>query len=429
MALSIRILGAASMLLSHVVLARSLGVSGFGEYAQSIAWLQILCVLGKLGLDNTSLRYVSEYVTKGENGKLHGFFRNSMWASYHASTLVASTAIAVISIHWNAIGSSLATCLILASMMIPLLAMRQVQEASLRGLGYLFESQISTAIWPLILFALAGIVWSTTDTGMSSPVAMLLHFVSLALVSGLVYYFISRSQLRDEPQTARVTCRRQWSNTALTFLVAELLIGLKSRICIALAGAFLGRDSAGLYAAMERFADISVLGSQSLGLVIAPQFAALFAAGRFVEMRRLMWQGQILGLAFTLPVALGVALFGDTIFVLLGSGYQAGWSVLMALLLSACIASFAGPAAYVLQMTGREKTMLVITGSCALTNVVLSLLLMWPWGILGLGISQMATSFVWMAGVRLSLRRHPAWQNKTVQSPSIHRGVKSGETS
>src|SRR5437764_8642629 len=53
-ALSIRIVGAAGMLLCHVILARSLGVTGFGEYAQAIAWMQVLCVFGKAGLDNAS---------------------------------------------------------------------------------------------------------------------------------------------------------------------------------------------------------------------------------------------------------------------------------------------------------------------------------------------------------------------------------------
>ena len=120
-----------------------------------------------------------------------------------------------------------------------------------------------------------------------------------------------------------------------------------------MAGALLGRESAGLYAAMERFADVSVLGSQSLGLVIAPQFAAaLFAARNYPEMRKLMWQGQLLGLGFTLPVALAVAFLREYVFLLLGSDFQDGWSALIALLVSACITAFAGPSAYVLQMTG-----------------------------------------------------------------------------
>ena len=37
-------------------------------------------------------------------------------------------------------------------------------------------------------------------------------------------------------------------------------------------------------------------------------------------------------------------------------------------------------------------------------------MLMRVYGLLGLGMAQMATSFVWMVGVRWSLSRHPVWQ-------------------
>ena len=188
---------------------------------------------------------------------------------------------------------------------------------------------------------------------------------------------------------------------------------LKSRASVVLAGVMLDRDAVGLYGAMEKFADVSVLASQSLGLVIAPQFASLYAAGHFPEMRRLMKQGQILGLATTLPAALGVAFFGDYVFMLLGPGYREGFGVLMALLASACIAAFSGPAAYVLQMTGHERTMLLITAACAATNILFSLILMRFCGMIGLGCAQMATSLVWMAGVRFSLARHPVWHGQS----------------
>ena len=342
----------------------SLGPVGFSDYSLAIAWVQILGVFGKLGLDNASLRYLSEYATKGQAGKLRGFVRETTRASVLACSLIAAFFVATILVRWESIGQTLGSCMLLAAAMIPLLSIRQIQEAGLRGMGRLLESQISNVLWPLMLFALAGTVWATSSTGMSSPQAMLLHLVSIGFASILVHQFFRRSVVRLGHQATLETARSQWTHTASAFLAAELLIVLKSRISVAIAGAMLADpESAGLYSAMERFADVSVLGSQALGLVIAPQFASLFAAGRYADMRRLVVQGQFLCVAFTFPVALGVACFGDYVFLLIGAEYQAGWNVLVALLLSACIGSFSGPAAYVLQMTGRERTMLVITGA------------------------------------------------------------------
>ncbi len=418
MALAIRIAGAGGMFLSHIVLARSLGVVGFGEYSLAITWLQVLTVAGKLGLDNTSLRYVAEYVTKNENGKLRGFIKASTRASLLASTTVAAFVIATVFVLRNSIGEGLANCLIVAALMVPLISLRQIQEASLRGVGRLFESQISTVVWPVLLSLLAAFAWQTSSWGISSLTAMILHLIAILTVSMMVYRFQRKQAFCGDEISVSDSCRQLWKHTAMAFLFAEGLIALKSRACVALAGMLLDRESVGLYGAMEKFADVSVLASQSLGLIIAPQFAALYAAGRYPEMRRLMKQGQFLGLAFTLPVALAVAFFGDYVFVLLGPGYRAGWKVLMALLGSACIAAFSGPAAYVLQMTGRERTMLVITAASAATNILLSLMLMPAYGSMGLGIAQIATSLVWTVGVRTSLAWHPAWQN-TPNTPLV----------
>ena len=137
------------MFLSHIVLARSLGVVGFGEYSLAIAWLQVLTVAGKLGLDNTSLRYVAEYVTKNENARLRGFIKASTRATLLASASVAAIVIATVFVLRDSIGEGLSNCLFVAAIMIPLISLRQIQEASLRGVGRLFESQFSCLSWPL----------------------------------------------------------------------------------------------------------------------------------------------------------------------------------------------------------------------------------------------------------------------------------------
>ncbi len=411
------------MFLSHIVLARSLGVVGFGEYSLAIAWLQVLTVAGKLGLDNTSLRYVAEYVTRNELSKLQGFNKASTRAALLASTSVAALVIATVFAFRASIGEGLSNCLFVAAIMIPLNSLRQIQEASLRGIGRLFESQISTVVWPVLLSLLAAVAWQTSLSNMTSLTATILHLSAIVTASFMVYQFHRQHAVHGDTISASDSCRQQWKHTAMAFLFAEALIALKSRACVALAGLLLDRESVGLYGAMEKFADVSVLASQSLGLIIAPQFAALYAAGRYPEMRRLMKQGQFLGLAFTLPVALAVAFFGDYIFLLLGPGYRAGWTVLMTLLGSACIAAFSGPAAYVLQMTGDDRTMLLITAASAATHILFSLLLMPAYGIMGLGIAQMATSLVWTVGVRTSLAWHPAWQNLSITPHAIQNEV------
>lgn len=405
-------------MLSHILLARYLGVGGFGDYLLALVWVQFLCVFGKSGLDNTTLRFVSEYKTHNDDAGLRGYIRFSSRLSLIASCAVGAGFLVLIYFQREATSPSLTGCLAVAAVMVPLVCVRQVQEAAIRARGLIVQSQISTTIWPILLFVLVAIAGAVLPGPMSPVVACGLHLFAVTAVA-IYVLMVFRSSTTGENSSAEMRFEnRRWLMAGLAFLGAELLVALKSRACMAIAGTVLGRDAAGLYGAMERFADAAVLGSQSLGLVIAPQFAALYAAGRFTEMRKLMRHGQFLVFASTFPIALAVACFSDLIFTLLGDGYREGWSLLMVLLVSICIAAFGGPAAYVLQMTGRERLVMLITAICTVSNILFGLLLIRPLGILGLGVAQVLTSIIWTAGVRIALSLHPAWAKGAVDSPS-----------
>lgn len=427
LALSIRIFGAAGMLLCQIVLAKSLGVVGFGEYSQMVAWIQFLCIFGKLGLDNSSLRFVSEYTTTGDHETLAGFIRESSRASLLASVGISAVMILSVRAFRSSIGESLADCISIGCLMIPFISLRQIQEAAIRGLGLVMQSQISFVVWPFTLLTMAFLVWKVAPEHVSSSETAALHLIAVCVVSTMVYLFFRQSNLKSTTQATSSTARSLWWKTATAFLAAELLIALKSRVCVAIAGATMGSDSAGVYAAMERFSDAALLGAQSLGLIIAPEFASLFAAGRYADVRRLMRRGQLLALASTLPVAFAIAGIGPILFDLLGDGFQRGWTVLLALLASACITSIGGPAGLVLQMTGRERTMLAIIAACATSNVLLSLILVSPLGIVGFGIAQIVTSIVWTVGVLYSLRGHAAWQTSATQTTSTPNQIATEE--
>ena len=69
--------GTALALLSHVLLARLLGVADFGLFAYALAWLDLLAMIGLGGLDSAALRFVPEYDTRQQGALLRGFLRTS----------------------------------------------------------------------------------------------------------------------------------------------------------------------------------------------------------------------------------------------------------------------------------------------------------------------------------------------------------------
>ena len=175
-ALAIRLTGAGGMLLVHILLARYLGVGGFGDYSLALVWLQFLCVFGKSGLDNTTLRYVSEYQTNHDEPALRGFTRISIWFTRIASCLVSIVFLALIYVERDSISPGLAGCLAVAAIMVPLVCVRQVQEAAIRARGLVVQSQISTTIWPLLLLVLVAIAGTTLERKMSAVGSLCVAF-------------------------------------------------------------------------------------------------------------------------------------------------------------------------------------------------------------------------------------------------------------
>lgn len=406
--LGLRLGTAAGMFALQIVLARSLGVSGFGIYAFAMAWVQALAVFGRAGLESTSLRQVAEYRTRDENALLAGYLSWSRRTSLLASGLAAA---ALIALGMTLIGpSEPATrgCLLLGAAALPLLTFRQIQEARLRAVHHVWQSLAGPAVWPLLTAALLLIFtgwagWQATPGG-----AIALQIVALGACLAMTTCFVHSSPAcrpvsHEVPVQSNV---QAWRTTALTFLAFDAVILLKGRTSVVIAGLLIDTDTAGIYAAAERFAEVVTLGVLSINMFAAPHFASLHASGRREELRELIRGCQFIGLLFAIPCALVLALFGRPLLGLLDAGFVAGYPLLLILVSSVAIGSLSGPAAYVLAMSGGERTTLHGAMLCMVVNLVLSFTLATFYGAMGLAITYLVTTIVWTVYMLWHLRKH-----------------------
>ncbi len=74
----INIAGTGLAFLSQLLLARVLGVAGYGAYAYVMAWVTVLALLATLGFQTGMLRFVSAYCAREEWPLLRGVLRYAM---------------------------------------------------------------------------------------------------------------------------------------------------------------------------------------------------------------------------------------------------------------------------------------------------------------------------------------------------------------
>ena len=73
----IRVTGVGLAFGVQVLVARTLGLEAWGEYAFMLSWLLVLSLVSTLGLDSASLRFVATYHKIGDLPRLKGFLQGS----------------------------------------------------------------------------------------------------------------------------------------------------------------------------------------------------------------------------------------------------------------------------------------------------------------------------------------------------------------
>lgn len=131
-------------------------------------------------------------------------------------------------------------------------------------------------------------------------------------------------------------------------------------------------------------------------MVLAPQFARLYTLGDRKNLQRVIRLGALVGLITALPVAIAFLLFGEQILVLIfGSEYGAGYTALAILAVGQLVNAPLGQVAHLLNMTGHERATGRGFAVAALSNVLLNLLLIPPFGMSGAALATASTVILW----------------------------------
>jgi O-antigen/teichoic acid export membrane protein len=184
-----------------VLLARLLGVSGYGAYAFSIAWAGLFGVPAVLGFDRLIVRDVATYAANERWGSVRGLLRLSNRLVLLVATCLALCAgVAGLSVLQNPVRATFTIGMIL----VPLTAMTLLRQASLQGLGRPVQSQFPELfVKPIILTVILGAIWLLIGTGLAPMTAMSLNVVVTGLAFGVGAILLHRSVPRQGSSRSR----------------------------------------------------------------------------------------------------------------------------------------------------------------------------------------------------------------------------------
>lgn len=383
------------------LLARSLGPQQYGLFTQGIAVVQILAIVGILGLHQALPRFMASQ----DRGRMESV-ATALVLGTGGSAIVAGLlyygigpATAILGTGQDLVG----VLRLFAPALVPL-CLFYLAVAMLRGIeDTRFKVLTSDVALPLIEI---GLLFAAFRLGLGLPGAVWAYLG--ATVAATVLSVGAFVHLTDVRMPDRLIPRQLLAFAWPLFLVA-LITTTNKWIDVLMLGRLATAAQAGIYEVAMAVAGFLVLFLSSLNYIFMPVATRLTGddPAAVAELYRASTR-WITGLSG--PLLLGMLLFpGQLIGLLFGSGYQAGATALTLLSIGYFVAVMIGPAGMLLVAAGRTRWFLAGGLTLLVTDVALNLVLIPAYGMTGAAIA-LSTALIASNLVMLYLGRREIGQ-------------------
>ncbi len=382
--------------LFKIYVARMLGAAALGIYALGMTIVGFFGLFSGLGFPQSAVRFVAAYSAKKQDDRLNGFLRGAV------KLLIAAN-------------------IILAGMMLllgPWLARQLYHAPELIPYLWLFAILLVTIAFSAFLGqVLAGYKDITRRTIISSFIASPLNVVFgvglLAIGMGLRGYLIAQvasglivlSLLAATTwKLTPVAARRMpvkpvalepevfWFSAAVFGVGGlEFLLAQADKIIM---GAFLGLQQVGIYTIAASLVAFVPIALQSVNQIFSPTIADLHARGEQALLGRMFQTLTKWIIGFTLPLAFVMIVYSKILMRLFGPAFEAGWLVLIVGTIAQLINTGTGSVGYLLLMSGNQRRLIRVQIIMACFMVAAILILIKPWGIVGVAVASALTNAV-----------------------------------
>lgn len=397
MAFSLKVLGAGLAFGFNIAVARLLGAEGSGVYFLALSITAISSIVGRLGLDNSLLRFVAVHAANEEWGMVKGVYVLAVRMVILAAGLITFTILFAAS--WLAIDvfhkPELVEPLRWMSLGIVPFALLNLHAEALKGLKHIRDAMLVQSIG----LPLGSLLLIFPLSHLFDVSGAILAYVVAAMVTALVGLLAWRRAVVEYTESAPpFPFRRLWKSCKPLFIADLMKRALMPWAPIMLIGIWVDSKDVGIFGAATRVSMLVSLMLITFNNIVAPKFAELFARNEMEELGRLARRLAFLVTLIASPLFLALFFEADLVMSLFGPEFTVGADILMILLVGQLIGVVCGSVGYLLMMSGNESTYRNITIASALGQLLLILLLAPAMGSMG---AALASSFA-LIGMNLS---------------------------
>jgi O-antigen/teichoic acid export membrane protein len=381
----------------HFLLARWLGVEGFGKLSYGLSIINILAILAGIGFPALVLRFIPEYTAKSDWGQLARFLKFIGYATVMGS-LVITFLFAIIAYYSRGTGAKGEVLLFTIPLLLPL-AFVTLKQETLRAFKSIQLSQIPSVLIRPLLIILGSLY--ILAIGRIQPEFIFLIFALTNIIIWIILdIFVSKVLFKNNIQIpASVFPEKKdssmWLGISMPLLGIFLVSYMQNQIDLIIVGMTQTAASTGLYSLAMKLALLVPFPLVVANTVFAPRFAAYFATQELRQLQALVYKITLVITSFSLAIMVTIFLFAPWILGLFGEGYLGAYLPMGILIIGQIVNVGAGPVGYLADLSGLQTMSFVARLVTLFLAVALYLIFIPQWGILGAAIVTSLTTMLW----------------------------------
>jgi len=373
-----------------LLIARLLGRSALGTYAQAYAFLALLVPLSSFGLGVSVTRFVAIHLADGDHGAVRGTIRIGIAvATISAGVLGAALYLAAPWLVRSAFhDASLSMALRTVAVVLPVAGCMSACLAATQGYRTMKPSALINLVYQPLAQIGGSLVLVKAGMGVrGAMLALLASYATGVLLSVVALRRVMRRAAAGQPPARPVYRPGELFRFSLIAWLAVLAsYGLIWADTILL-GLFRPSDAVGVYNVATRLVVLATFVMAPITSAFAPRIADLHHRGRNDTLRHTYQVATGWIVRLSLPAFVAIMAVPRDLLGLFGQGFRVGAAVTMILAAGKLIDAATGPCGMMLNMTGRPSWNMADNIAVLVSNVVLNLLLIPRYGIVGSAVA------------------------------------------
>ena len=391
-ALSVKAGGMITQYLFVFVVARMLGPTALGSFTLSFTVLQLLAILGLLGLDNLLTRKVAAAKAADRPEDIKSAFITSIKITAISAVLLSFFLFIAAEYLANTVfhKPQLATHLKVMCFALAPFVFINIHAAAFRGMKNMIGFTLYKAIIPL--FNVAFIFIGYYSALNISPT--LGYMISCMLVMILYVIAWNKYSRLKTVEVIETTSMKEMALESLPMMITGSIFFILNWIDNLVIGIFRTELEVGLYDTAFKIASASAIILMAINAIQGPTFAEYHSRNDLSKLRESIFSSTKMLFYATLPFTILIIIFPEWILSFFGKEFEQASTALIILSIGNFFSSITGSVGILLQMTGHQKPYNTIILFAAFTSIILNIILVPRIGITGAAIASAAAKII-----------------------------------